>query len=543
MALNFGSSANPQTTARELANELGSYAASLRTTAQELGAEIQKIQTAQNELKEEYKATALTFIKSTLSDLNGDGFESFSKLAQSSSAIGGQSLTYARQKLLDARESALKDVNEHLDSVVDVDGFLAVKATASAEKKTAGDAVTAAESVLDTVKAQQKAWTKTDGYKFVQLEKTVTANGAPALTPENRSYYEPTNLLSAFTNHVTRSESYKAVRKALVEYDNGENGKDIFADMASHRNTADGYETQTKAAKQDIADAQAAYEKANAKLQSFASNADDIRTDDQILELLQKNAAGYLEIPEFMQAVAEHYAEDFPSALPLLAAKQATMVKLIENAGKKQAEVMELYQNVAKQQRTAEKYSPSTKLPVDLDAVRAQNQKGREHYDNYTRATRDSYNRTRTYTPSRDVVYVNQGPSFLEYMIWDNILHSHDRHDTVYINNGSTPVPTLSPYSADLLGVNKDNAASYNLNLPDNVFDALPANNNGFDFGTQSDVLDRQIESAFDTIESQAPSQSSGYSSRQTSDYTRNDRDETSYRAPEPTSFGSSGRT
>ena len=486
------------TTAGKLATELKSFSASLSETSEQLSAEISNIKKSEAEIQEEYDTTAKTFMKNTLPELTGEKFDAVAGLAEKTPELAGQGLTFYRQKLLDAREHALQAVE-----IADAEAFQSALKMAKEGYDGAEEKIGAADGVTNSATTDLDTWEKTAEYEFVALEEQIKAKGKPALTPENQAYYDPTNLGSATLNWFKRDETYKAVRKALVKYGQGEDGINIFADMVNHRKKTEDLKkavTDAKAAAQAVRTQYASVEQTYKTLSGVEN---DIKPDGQILGLIQDKAASYLSTPEFAKAVSDQYSEDFPHSIPLMSAKLVTLAKLEEGAQAKMTALSANLKAANAQYKKAKGLDSDTEIKFDLDAYKQQNAAQRDAYNNYTRATNESWNRTTTYAPPQSTVYVNQSPSFLQTLILAEILssnieqsHSHD-----------TPASTV-PYSADLLGVSKASAA--NLGLPDSVFDILPAGNAASGTAAPDD--------AFNIISSGLPSVLDQHLSQQISD-------------------------
>lgn len=98
----------PTTTARELANELASYAAALRETGEGLAAEIQKIKQSRAEIQTERDTYLKGFADNTLTELSGEKFDEMAELIQSTPDIVGQGLAYIRDQLIAAGVTLVK---------------------------------------------------------------------------------------------------------------------------------------------------------------------------------------------------------------------------------------------------------------------------------------------------------------------------------------------------------------------------------------------------------------------------------------------------
>jgi hypothetical protein len=118
-----------------------------------------------------------------------------------------------------------------------------------------------------------------------------------------------------------------------------------------------------------------------------------------------------------------------------------------------------------KQQTEVAKLRAGTELGVDIEEVRRRNAGRRAEYDNYTTATRESWNRTRTYEYDRrgtDTVYVDRSsPSILEWILIERML------------NGDNDRPSsTSSYTTDMLKLDRKEAVDHGIS--ERVFDISP---------------------------------------------------------------------
>ncbi len=518
------------TTAREFAQEMGNFAESLRQSRDELSAEIAKIKTAKSEIQEEYAASLKGFVKNTLPALNGEQFDALNELTQEVPELGGQSLAFYRQKLLDTREQALQSVNQSQSGTLDASGFEQAQAAAQTVIDNALTAKSKTDATLAIASSALQKWKNTSEYEFVALDQELRSQGAPGLSPENRNYYAPQHVSLGYLKKWLTDALFKKVGTALEDYGHGTGGKDVFADMAANtKKTQDLTQTVTRAQAAAAASGEAVA-KAREAAAKFTAVKDKIKTDDELLALVQDKVVSYLATPEFVKAVSDKYGEDFPRNLPLLSAKLSTLAKLQQGAEGKVGEIDKQIDAANIQARRAGKLRPYQELGVNLDAVRQQNAARRTNYDNYTRATRTSWSNTRSYKPSSTTVYVDRGPDYFDYLIMNEIMNGSQRHH----GGQRTNDPTLAPYTADLLGVGKAQAEK-DFGVPSSAFDLLP-DTTGPSYTPSA--VDQQVTSAFDLL----PSSSSSHASNPLSGTTYREEStfgESSYRSNSP-SFGSS---
>ncbi len=466
MRNNFGSAADNdavKTTARELANELAASANQMKQSATALRAEIANIDKAKAEIEEERDSMIRTFVKTTVSELGSEQLDTLSALAQQTAAVGGQSLSFQRQRMIESRDKALEEANANLDTTVDAETFHTVLSEAKQKLAKESGEHAAANRTLQNAKTALSTWYNSAEYALEALSDEAAKNGQPALNANNRAHYEPSNIFTAAARHFQNGEYYQKIRDALVERKHLINGKDVIADMAFTR-------AKTAELKKAVEDAEAVLTaeaadkaKATAVVQQFSGVENRIVTDAQMLEALQSKVVQYLAVPEFAKAVADHYAEDFPKDTALMTAKLTVLSKLEDGA---QEKLQAIDANVLALTKTAtqvNRLKPYAEVKVDLEQVRRQNAARRAEYENYTTATRDSWSRARTYHRDRDVVVVDNSPSLLE---WYLIMHMLDDHR----NHGQ--MCSTSSYTTDMLKLDREQAKS--AGIPDAAFEVSP---------------------------------------------------------------------
>lgn len=459
----FRSAGGARTTAHELANELATFAASLKDTARALDAEVQNIESNLAEIKEERDAAIGAFVEATLTDINGEQVDVLSALAAQDAEVGGQSLSFVRNKMVQERETALAAVNGVLEGVTDAEGVQNAVAALENKYEEATQAHIKAESDEDAASNALGAWSKAPEYKLVTLSDEIQSKGGLAVNQDNRAYYEPKDIFTAAYRFLTRDALYRDVRRALVAYGHEEDGKDAFAEMANYRAKTQDLRTQSEAATAARAAAQQTRSEARAALVSLDRKADDIHTDAQILAALRAQLTEDLAVPSYAGAVAAHYAEDFPQAVPLLSAKANVLEKLRAGAQEKLEAINANILAVLKQQADVAKLRAGTELNVDIEEVRRQNGARRAEYDNYTTATRESWNRTRSYEYNRPVETTTDrsGPDLLQWLL---IMH--------ILNDDNNRPSSTSSYTTDILKLDRQEAVSHGVS--ERAFDISP---------------------------------------------------------------------
>ncbi|HTK83667.1 MAG TPA: hypothetical protein VL625_01150 [Patescibacteria group bacterium] len=456
----------PLVTADQLSTELDKFASSLREAKRNLSTEVGNIDQARAGILKQYDAEATKFITATIPDLTGDRFDTFARLADETPNLAEQGLSFVRQELTDARDKALQTVNATLKNTVDVAGFHEVAQNAdqqvAAAKKVADDA----DDVVTGAKTALTKWNQTEGGHFVALNERLRSQGKLALSGDQKSrdYYDQKHVIPAMIAWLSRDASYREVRRELVKVDQGENGKDIFADMAGHIQKKGELDAAIKTANGQAETAHQAFQHVTEDTAVIIKAEKSIKTDKEILEVLQAKAAEFLRNSDFAKKVGEEYSEDFPHTIPLLAAKLATLDQLEKGANEKVLAIQKNIDEVVKQQKQAESFSGDTKFHYDLNGLRQQKAVLRSGYDNYAHATNESWNRAKSWNPP---VTVYSQPDPLQTILLAEILASQQNQ------HAQASVP-LTPYSADLFGVGKDSAHKFN--LPDAAFNiTVPA--------------------------------------------------------------------
>ncbi len=467
--MNFNRAADngQTTTARELANELGSFTRELKNSASALQTEISNIEAAKTEIHEELKDTIKSFVVNTLSDLNGAEFDIIASLAENVPELGGHGIAYYRKKMIEERDAALQTANEIMSQTVDAADFQSVISTASEAVKSAKKDWKFVKEQADATYRELAEFRQSEKYSYVKLAETIASHGSKPLSQDNSDYYTPTNIFTAIIKWCTEDANYRAVRKALVKYGHGEDGKDFFADIAGFEGTSlvleDAYESNQKLLKAQ----EDAVRQANDTLEKFSGIASRVKTDDQILEAIQLKVVNYLMTPEFIKVTSGQFAEDFPRNISLMTAKLETLDKLQNGAEGKLNELNDNILKVTQQYNRVNKMKSYAEVRVDLDQMRQQHSARRMHYDNYARATGESWSRTRSYEPPASVVYVDNSPSFFQTMLMYDMLTSHRSYDVMHDRSSFASSP-LSPYTAGMMGMDRQSADAYG--VPDSVF-------------------------------------------------------------------------
>ncbi|MCD8493995.1 MAG: hypothetical protein LRY39_00940 [Alphaproteobacteria bacterium] len=241
---------NGSTTIDKFRKEAKRYIDSLQERSAKLDAEIKKIKQDSSDILKEFKATAKTFAHNTLYELEGPAFDNIADLAQNIPQLTGQGLAYYRQSLFDRREAGLAAVNRILKETVDVATFPAVLATAQTGYNLARNNAEQAQAAAAEAGKKLQEWNDSDEHKFVEFDQSLRSTGKPGIGPDTRDYYDTESLREAIIRYITRDASYRNVRRTLVSYRQGFDGRDAFADIGTFKEKEAALSSAVKAATQ-----------------------------------------------------------------------------------------------------------------------------------------------------------------------------------------------------------------------------------------------------------------------------------------------------
>ncbi len=483
----------PTATVREVKNELDRYIASLRQTGTNLNNEIVNARQAREELARELDHLAEKFISSTITSLDSEDLSVIEEMAGKVPEIGSGSLSFIASELARKREAALTKASELLQMPVTAEEYqtqLQILQQQYADHNL--DALSQQESEARSAKS---VWNKTDAASFVKLEEKIVPLGAPQIAPENRAYFEPTNIFSAMYRYVTRPDYYREVRKALVEYDHGDGGRDVFADMDTWRKEAIKLDAAIVSTTLAYIEGQKNSAGIKSQLNNLASLAAPIVSDEEILEEVQERACSFLAHPEFCKLAAAHYAEDFPQKIFLLHAKFQAMDKIIDGAQNKFGDLQKDLTNATEAHHKLSREPSHGKVKIDIDTMRQSNERKATRYREYADTTHESWDRTRNYDAPTTVVYRDSGPNLFEMYLWHEILFGNDHHDHHHDSVQSTPTQytPISQSQAEILGVSEKEAADLGIDTTTafdferNDLDIDPTANFDFDVSAASE--------------------------------------------------------
>lgn len=471
------------TTTGKLTKELKRFSSELGKVVNELGSELEEMKKMRRALLKEMEDTAEGFVDHTLTGYEGGEFDTMATIAQTVEELGTQGLSYFRDNLLHKREAALNAVNETQDKTVDPDGFHDLLQQAEQTYEAAKDKFEDEAEKLDAAELALDSWREnTMEDDLVELDDKIAKAGGLRLVSDNRSYYEVPSIFVAVWRYVTDS-TYRKVRHTLEDFGHLRDGKDAFADIASFREKFEGFKQAIVSAQELAHAASEEAEKAQTLKDKLSGFSADIITDKQVLaEIQDKVAKDLLKSPEFIEAMAGQYAEDFPRNLAFLVAKLSTLDKLREGTQAKYGAVKENYDEVYDQYKKMKGLRSGLKVRnIDLDDLRKQNDAYRSEVEHYTRAARHARERADGYNyndfdyarqRSGSIGSANNGPSFIETMLMYQILTAGNRPSQHFERPTSQDLAKDSRYVTDLMGVDKDTADR--AGLPKGVFDISP---------------------------------------------------------------------
>lgn len=473
MSKSFSNPGAKTTTARELSQALETHALSLRKASERLAEEMDGILKSRAAIREEHIHHLRSFVETTLQDLSGTDFDDLANLALNTPELPDSGLVYFRDKLVRDRDSALAHVsNDILHKQISVEDFRQELDAALQKTDAVSTTLSDAQSKLNQANGELKGWQKDGGYGLVKLNSEIRAKGAPAIGNENRKYYDdpqgifPIPVIVAAARYLTRGSAFRAVRDEMEKLGHGVDGKDVLAELDSYASQQKSFEEQVEQARQSKDKARQELEVVAKVSDTLLSSVGIIETDAALLTAIRNRVVSYLDTPAFVQKVAEHYGEDFPQSVPLLAAKMEMLAKLEAGVRTKQEELRKEIDAVGQTVRKLDKLNPYAEFEADLNDIKQKNEARKNRYDSYANSARRSRIRTTDYTPhgqptAKETVYVDNSPSLFEIMLWHELLTDDGHHDASSSGNA---------YTADLLGANAETAAA--LDLPNFDFDA-----------------------------------------------------------------------
>lgn len=482
------------TSVNTVLSELNTYIETLRATARELTVSIDNAKGAKQGIDQERDHASSSFVRSTIDSLASRDivtFDTLSTQAPSTAINGGKSLGYTVRSMQQARAEALQTAESVTGKPLSLASFPTELAQAEGalaslnEKyKPLKDKIIAAEDAVAT-------WKRDPKYKLVKIESEITRLGGPELSPANRSHYERGLIATAWQYYFGPAYFRKAI-DALAANKHGENGQDVFADMAAHRTREAELIKQVTTASEEANGLETQLKAAQKHTNSLAALKPRIVGDDKILSRVHETATGYFADNDFCQVAQAQYGEDFPSEIIPLNVKIKAMDKIISGSQSRYDALAKEIQKTADTIAKLQRKKSGARVNVDMDQLRESNKRKSDYYDSCARTSRESWKRAHQYQAPTTVIVHDNSPSFWETMMWQSILngnnghHDHYETRTIETTHIEQSAPTVTREQADILGIDKGNADSMGVSIPDFDFD-FDTSSPGIDTGSLSD--------------------------------------------------------
>lgn len=455
MSLRFNAAAgrNGTTTAGAMAQEMGRFGSELARSASLLRAELAGMEKARADMREEAAHNAGLFARQTVTALDSEHIETVDEIGKAVEELAGQGLAFYRNKLLGARDAALQAVNATLPHTVDAAGFCGLMTQAAAAHEAALAAQAQAQNALDAAQKDLQAWEEHSlEDDLVRLDAELQKKGEFSLSAA-RAAYEPANVFVAAYKWAFGGGNYRQVRTLLAAYGHGRDGKDAFADLANFKSKYDRMHGAVAQAQEAVNSTGKAARDTGAAKDALLAHAAQIRLDAQLLGDVQGKLATDVQASgPFVKALADHYQEDFPKALPLMLAKIGVLARIEAGTRARLASIEEAQARAAMQQGKLAAVRGTTKIKGDLDEIRARHEAIDAANDNYARSSGRLWQRTRDYAGGGAEML----PGALEILLISELLEG----------------ALDAPFAAALMGIDKAAAAA--MALPAAVIDAVP---------------------------------------------------------------------
>jgi uncharacterized UPF0160 family protein len=466
MARNFNDAAGTIQTisASEMAKELESLADNLRQTTNKLKSELSQMRRARSQIQEELTHTAKTFLSNSVSSLISEAFD---RLAEISGRIKQIKVDFATRatEFIERRLKAQQKASQYAGREITPETFsdLLKQAYSSSDQKR--EESDRAIRALGRAKNQLSSWEETSlEDDIARLDNEIMEKGGVRITPDNRSHYEPVGWFQTVTKWCFGEEQYRQVRRLLNEWGHGEDGKDAFADIIRFHDKYDELNKAISEADEQFEHSRIEAVKAQKDHDFLSGLADDINTDEQILGHIHEDAISHLQnTAEFREEMAKEHEEDFPRALPLLAAKIHTLDKLEHGIESRLAKIENTKKQVESQKLELARLDKKCKIKTNFKALQKQNAAIKTSNKHYVSSASSSWRNTRDYNhDTAAYAAVDIAGSFFDHMLIMNLLSDTPVSGPEMFQAGSDSV-----FTADLLGL--DSQSIQDIGLSDNV--------------------------------------------------------------------------
>ena len=368
-------------------------------------------------------------------------------------------------------QSALGAAREYEAVIIDVASFRNTLSDAQSGFEQARSTTLQTNQQLRDAQSALQNWEDTSVEDdLVRLDERISKEGGLNLTTDNKDYYLPSNMMTGAWRWVFDGDSYRDVRAALSEYGHGENGKDAFADLANFKEKYADYRSAIAQASEAHATAQDTEQSAKGRFERLSKLSEEIKPDQEILVLVHGDVAGDLKSSNaFCVALADHYEEDFPRNLPLIMVKMDTLSRMETGAHKKLESIKANLRQVQEQYEKLAKLPQNSTIKVDLDAIKKRNQARHKENQGYVDATSHGWRDTVDYMP---LAILDISSEVLTQVMWYNLLSGSSTSFDSLPEGDQFVAATDSAFTADLLGLNSENAAE--LGMPEAALEADP---------------------------------------------------------------------
>ncbi len=294
-----------------------------------LAAEVKATDKAVDDLQADYRKKIQAFLEKNLPALSGPEFDRLDKLTEGFSKEPGSPLSEFLLDLLTKRAHGLTDASAAMRETVTIESFPAHRRAVQAEKASTELAMKNADAIANAARTAEDQWRQTEDYNFYNLDDDLVAHGHPGLSKETRSYYDTQSLTLATLRYLTRDDSYRNVRRVLVAYDQGADGRDIFEKMQGIRDSAKAFKDATAQTAADYGKAKERADRTSALLDRLDAQRPFIVDDATLLDTLRNQLEKNCQNPAFLKALADEFGPDFPTEVPALVAKMKPLQSLL----------------------------------------------------------------------------------------------------------------------------------------------------------------------------------------------------------------------
>jgi hypothetical protein len=442
-------------TAKTIKSELSSHIQSLNNIASSLAEEKRLVSDSLLSIKNEIKQSFSDFIDTCLTEMTGKKFDQFNALIENTATLGTSSLEFQKNSAIKKRNDAISKAEKLIDTKITPESFSDLLKTLEDQKKNASLSIQKAESTIEEQKKNFKEWQKTSEYMLVKLDETLRANGQPALTPDNRGYYEPKTILDAIIWNFSKGEFYRTTREYLKGFEHGKNGIDAFADMPTFRQKNIQMHNTIQEAPTQYKNLEEVEKKSADKLRAAKNFKDDIKTDAEILTSLKEHILKCFNVPEFLDAVSKVYSSEFPKNIFMLQTKKTMLEKLLAGLDSKITNISSDLSSKKEDLEKIKKLDSEKKLAFNLENYQDSNRTQAQNYSHYAEAATKGHRSTLDYAPALTTTSTradNNGHDLLEMMLLNQLLFEPSTTGDIIPN-------ALSSYSADLFGTTHEQAS------------------------------------------------------------------------------------